>query len=190
VTNEVVLKVRSNKNGLGEELVDLVTRCYQENPDKKDLRELRRWLDDKPGLYKIVFDFNDVIRGKILDNVVTQRPARMAIDKNVEDLKQGMLYDQSPVIEKLLIDQVINAWLRLQWAEFFYTQNTEGRHSMSEGEYWGKVLNSAQRRYLRAVETLARVRKITRATMQINIAEPGSQQVNVAGDFVHNKGNP
>jgi hypothetical protein len=50
--------------------------------------------------------------------------------------------------------------------------------------FWDKRLSAGQRRYLRACETLARVRKITRATMQINIAGPGSQQLNVAGDLV------
>ena len=56
-----------------------------------------------------------------------------------------------------------------------------------EVEYWEKRLSASQRRYLRACETLARVRKITRTTMQINIAEEGSQQVNIAGDLLRNK---
>ncbi len=41
-------------------------------------------------------------------------------------------------------------------------------------------MNSAQTRYLRAVETLARVRRLSRDTpLQVNI---GAQQVNVAGE--------
>lgn len=47
--------------------------------------------------------------------------------------------------------------------------------------YWEKRLSSTQHRYLRAVESLARVRQLTRNAnaVQINIAGPGGQQLNV-----------
>ena len=43
---------------------------------------------------------------------------------------------------------------------------------------------STQVRFLRAIETLARVRRLARNTpaLQINIAREGGQQVNVQGD--------
>ena len=41
-----------------------------------------------------------------------------------------------------------------------------------------RKLSAAQRRYLRACETLARVRKLRLPTLQVNI---GEKQVNVAG---------
>lgn len=53
-----------------------------------------------------------------------------------------------------------------------------------EGNYWERKLSATQRRYLRACETLARVRKITGSTYQINIAHDGGQQINGAGDLV------
>ncbi len=42
---------------------------------------------------------------------------------------------------------------------------------------------SGQRRYLRARETLARVRRQLHATLQVHIAPQGGQQVNVSGDI-------
>jgi hypothetical protein len=50
------------------------------------------------------------------------------------------------------------------------------------GMYWEKRLTAAQRRFTRACETLARVRKLSRNTpaLQFNIAASGGQQVNVA----------
>jgi hypothetical protein len=54
-----------------------------------------------------------------------------------------------------------------------------GSLSLEQGTYWEKRLSSVQRRYLRACETLARVRKLAQAApLQVNI---GAQQVNVAG---------
>jgi len=56
--------------------------------------------------------------------------------------------------------------------------------TIDQAHFLEKRLNAAQWRFLRAVETLARVRKIARRTppLQVNIATQGGQQVNVAGD--------
>ncbi len=60
-----------------------------------------------------------------------------------------------------------------------YTANKVGMLTLKQGEYWEKRLSSAQRRYLRACETLARVRKLAQASpLQVNI---GAQQVNGVG---------
>jgi hypothetical protein len=99
-----------------------------------------------------------------------------------------MNYDLSSMLECLLIDNVINCWLRLQQVELQLTAQSDSENvSIRVVEYWEKRLSVAQRRHLRACETLARVRKITRSTLQVNIAEEGSQQVNIAGDLVRNK---
>lgn len=163
-------------------LYDLIGRCYKEKPAKKDLAELQGYLDSYPELWAQVFDLAQVVRDQITSGWIPQRAAQKAIAANIEELKAGMGYDQAPMVERLLIDNVVNTWLRCQWAEMMYSRQLVG--SLQVGEYWLQVLGSSQRRHLAAIETLARVRRITRATMQINIAEPGSQQVNIAGDMV------
>ncbi len=49
-------------------------------------------------------------------------------------------------------------------------------------EFIMRSLSSVQVKYTRALETLARVRKINRSIQQINIAMEGGKQVNVAGE--------
>jgi len=53
---------------------------------------------------------------------------------------------------------------------------------VAKGDLLNRRLAASQRRYLRACETLARVRKMVRTTpaLQVNIATAGGQQVNVA----------
>jgi hypothetical protein len=174
------------KNPATEEFLALVGRCYKSKPDKKDLQELQTWLDQSPELWSYVFNMTDIIRQQIFDGLIGQPAAQKGIKANVIAMKAGMDYDQSPMIEKLLIDNVLTAWMRYQWAEMKYTLFVSSSHSMSEGEYMLQIASVAHRRYLHAVETLARVRRITRATLQVNIAEAGSQQVNIAGDLVKN----
>lgn len=165
------------------ELANLIGRCYKEKPDKKDLMELRQFLNNNPELYRAVFDITETTRNNIIEAISDIKPVNLALTTNIKIIREQMGYMQSPVIEKMLIDQVINTWLRCQWAELKFTSITQSQHSMREGEYLLQTLEAAQRRYLHTLEVLVRVRKINRSTMQINIAENGSQQVNIAGDL-------
>ncbi len=98
-------------------------------------------------------------------------------------LQNGMSYHASPVLEQLLIDNVINRWLRYQWVEYCLASSIGQQASYDQVNHWERRLSATQRRYLRACETLARVRKISGSTYQINIAKDGGQQINVAGDL-------
>jgi len=55
--------------------------------------------------------------------------------------------------------------------------------SISHADYWDRHLAATQQRYLRARETLARVRRQLHPTLQVHIAPLGGQQVNVSGDI-------
>jgi hypothetical protein len=172
---------------MARELVELVGRCYQKNPDKKDLRELEKYLKEQPQLYKVVFNLSQVVQGELTNTITPQHAGQMSIESNIAHMRKGMAYEQSPVLEQLLIDNVINCWLRLQWVELQLTGQSRRDHArLSVIEYWERRMSANQRRYLRAIETLARVRKLTRNTpmLQVNIATQEGQQVNIAGDVV------
>ncbi len=78
----------------------------------------------------------------------------------------------------MLIKQVGLCWLRLSSVELKHAVNTSGSSSISQAGYWDRTLSAAQRRYLRAIETLARLRRLLRPNaVQVN---SGAQQVNVA----------
>jgi hypothetical protein len=51
-------------------------------------------------------------------------------------------------------------WLRLNFLEDIHYTKTKESHSLEHGIYWEKRLTSAQRRHLRACESLAKVRKL------------------------------
>jgi hypothetical protein len=79
-----------------------------------------------------------------------------------------------------LLDYLLLCWLRLQHIELAYTQAMDSAITCERGAHWERRLTAAQGRYLRACESLARVRRLSRpAPLQVNI---GAQQMNVAGD--------
>ena len=94
-------------------------------------------------------------------------------------MRTDLGYQDAPLLEQLLIEHVALAWLDYDTLVIRYAQKTTESHTTEAGLYWDRRLNSAQQRYLRAVEMLARVRRLAMVTpLQVNI---GGQQVNVAG---------
>jgi len=185
MTNEMI--ITSDASKMTRELFELVDRSYKEKPDPKDLRELRKKLEEIPELWRAVFDMVELIRNNWFDKVMTSKAARMGIERNVSFLMEGMDYMNASTLEKLLIDNVIITWLHLQWVEYQLVNFMgEGEVRMSVVKFWEKILSASQRRHLRACETLARVRQLllVRPGLQVNIATQRGQQVNLAGDLV------
>ena len=81
------------------------------------------------------------------------------------------------MLERLVIDHIALCWLRLQMVEQLHVAKTSHDFWPSWGDFWDRRLSATQRRFLRAVETLARLRKLTPAGVQV---ETGDKQVNVS----------
>ncbi len=95
--------------------------------------------------------------------------------------------DPTP-LERLLAERVVACWLLVKvLEELMATQldreNKEHRIPYSSLGTVIKWQDSAHRRYLSAIKTLAQVRRLQRgSSLQINV---GTQQVNISGDSGH-----
>jgi hypothetical protein len=102
-------------------------------------------------------------------------------EAEVLSIKERLGYNSSCQAEKLIIDQVLLCWAGVNFAEnmAMIFLNKEGT-SVSTFNFYQDNLSRYQNRYLRAIETLARVRKLSKGiAFQVNIATDGGQQVNV-----------
>lgn len=171
------------------EFSELVQRAYKSHPSKKQIEELRNWLDEYPALWRLTFDMGQVIETNIIKRILPQQPAQLAIATNVEEIRNDLGYEEATAMEMMLIDNIVLSWLRCQWAEYLLMALMgQGEIRHSSFEFWDRRLSAAQGRYLRACETLAKIRKLSlkNPTLQVNIATKSGQQVNVAGDVIRN----
>jgi hypothetical protein len=168
------------------DFVEIVDRAYKEKPTSKDLAELRKWLDEFPELWRVVFDMARLIEEKFMKNMIEEKASVIALQKNVEEIRNGFDYEKCSMIEKMLIDNIVISWLAVQYANYQLTVRVGRDEKIVILEFWERRLAIMQRRYLRACETLSRVKRLLskRPGIQVNIAAPGGQQVNVAGDVV------
>ncbi len=138
-------------------------------------------LDLYPEVWRAVADLHETVRAHLIDAMTPPGSLiREAITRNATAMRDSMGYRDAPPLERGLIEHATIAWLRLQNTEDHYTRMLSQSIPVSQADWWERRLSAAQKRYLRAVETLARVRRLTRpAALQVNI---GARQVNVVGD--------
>ena len=169
-----------------QEIAALLRRTNTDQPQPADVAALQRYFDQDALVWRHIGDAARQATTATINAWYGTALQREAVERMVQEIKRELGQDGAPMLERLLIDQVALCWLRLYQLETTYTDRllASGSHSQDSGRYWEQRLTSAQRRYMRACESLAKVRKLSRNTpaLQVNIATHGGQQVNVAGD--------
>lgn len=150
--------------------VELAKTIQARRATSEEIAEFKRLL---PHTWRSFADLTAANENKLISIVTTNKPEnahkRLAIGENVRQVKAGLGYEQSSMMERLIIDQVALAWLRVQVADFLASHATE----QSQQAHFDRRANVAQGRFLRSCTTLAKIRKIMTQTpaLQINIAQ-------------------
>ena len=158
----------------------LVKKIRKSKPRSRDLTALRRKLARDPDLWRWYGDFFTVTVGLIIDDAVSaqapgdQAVIRASMKAGQQQMRADLGYENSPPLERLLVDQVCLCWLRLSSVELYYTEALRNNKPIYQGEFWERRLSATQQRFLRASAALARIRRLP--AMQVNIA---NEQVNV-----------
>lgn len=170
-----------------ERLATVIAAMSTDNPTPDDVAEAQKLLDDLPEVWVYFGDVNLHVQSRLVERIHGTKLGELALRKGIEVVREGLGYKHACQMEQLLIDHLVTCWLRWQEVEWRYSCAVCSGSAISppKASYWERRLSAAQRRFLRSVETLARVRKLVRRTpaLQINVATRGGQQVNVAGEM-------
>lgn len=139
------------------------------------MAEIKKGLSEHPKLWRLVGDMAGQARLKLISQHTVGPVADEAMHKGYHVTLKELGYDEAPALEKLLIEQVGLCWLQVYIIHYLYVASTGENYSFRGGEHWEKRLTLAQKRYLRAIETLAKVRKLGPKVVMLNVAH---QQVN------------
>jgi len=160
------------------QLSTLIERTNIEDPDPADVSELKAFLANHPEVWSYVGDISVQARALMIKHLDATPAFSELLSVGLRDLETQLGAAAASPLERLLIDQVVVCWLHFWTIQYRYSNVMHEEHSFQCGTHWEKRLSMAQSRFLKAIQTLARVRKIAgRSPLQINIAE---QQINVA----------
>ncbi len=163
-----------------EKFVNFVIKIRKGKPDIADLVEVKNMLEEDPELWHIGHGFAGEIFDRLVMYVEPRPLEQMILKAEATDIKKNLDYNKSNQLEKLIIDEIILCWTYQNHAHEVLKNVTfdEKYFSKTEHEYWQNNLTQCQKRYLKALETLARVRKLN-VNIQLNIAANGGKQINV-----------
>jgi len=153
-----------------DDLLVLYRATDKANPKPEDVKAMREYLAKYPDKAERLGDLAQQVELQIRGNAFANTKAgELSTDEYMYNMRKGLGYDTCPPIERPLIQHVVLCWLRLHLTELRYESVMKDSVTLTKGIYWEKVLSSNQRRYLRAVETLARLRKLN-LKIQVNVA--------------------
>jgi hypothetical protein len=163
------------------ELKALIESTNKANPTKEDRAALAAAFDKLPELTAIMGNIMRNLRKNKIKKLSESHFFQESASRTLDRIERELGYEGAPMASKLLIEQVLLCWADLAEVQAFHNLCMERSHSLSEGKYWDERLTRAQARYLRALETLAKVNRLFKVVpVQVNIAAQGGQQVNIA----------
>lgn len=163
--------------GAHDEIIALIRRMEKDNPDPEDVKTFRKMLANSPALWAVAGDLMRIARDKMLAGLNANALTRESVEEGIRRIARELVGEDAPLIERLLAEHAALCWANYYLTQHHYHSVMEEPVTLAQGAYWEKRLATVQRRYLRALETLARVRRLLRPhALQVNI---GAQQVNV-----------
>ena len=172
---ELLLKEETNK------FLALMYKIDKEKPDPKDLREAENMVSKNPALWQVGLGYSGSVLDSFINNLNPNKQQQLIIKAEVLSIKEKLGYNTASQSERLIIDQIMLCWASMNYVEGrVHSLLRQSGYPLSTGEYWQENLTHYQKRYLGAVETLARIRKLNKGmVLQVNIATEGGKQVNV-----------
>ncbi len=163
-----------------EKFLALVQRCNADKPRRRDIVKLRKALKELPDLWKATGDLARLAAEATIDKNLSASPLMMeSVRAGHIAIREELGYEAAPPLENMLTEHIALCWLRLQIAELKYNRaTTEDNVPYEHATHWDRRLAAAQRRYLRACEALARIRRMNLPVVQVNV---GEKQICVAG---------
>ncbi len=148
---------------------DAYNRANKKNASPADMEALRVMLDEHKGaeLWRIIGSITSAAEMALLTNDNIRPGLRECWKRRVVALRDELGRTDAPRAEQLLIDHAVVCWLRLSLLEVFAGQLLNESMTLPKAMFYEKRLAVAQRRFTRALESLAKVRMLTAATRLI-----------------------
>ena len=153
-------------------------RANKPDPGKEDVEALLDVIGKHPGTIQRAADLAEATVAVLTKRGNATAVTRAVLTVSADRVRRELGFQDAKPVERLLIEQAAICYLRLYIIEQTYEAIMAESHSLNIGTYWEKKLSSVQHRYLRALEALARVRRLLGGpAVQVNIATRGGQQI-------------
>jgi hypothetical protein len=157
----------------------LVTRA--DRGDRTALPAVRQVFAAAPGIWDAYGDLALLGQTALVDLVAGKSAlTREALQRRLAAMRAELAGPNASPLEKLLVDRVVACWLQTYSADLSLARALK-ELPPKDVDYYQRRQDRAARQYLKALVSLAQVRRLLAPPVQVNVAQ---HQVNVAGGQV------
>jgi hypothetical protein len=167
-----------------EERRETVVRLHDligeaEKGDDKVVPAIRVILNETPDLAWGLRNIGKMAERLLIKEMTREEDllGKQMMEHQLDSMRSEIAGEDPSALELLLTERIVATWLQVQLFESLYASGL-GKHTLAQGNYYQKRLDRAHRNHLSAIRTLAQIRKMGPAAVQINIAE---KQINTTG---------
>ena len=141
-----------------------------EKGDEKAVPAIRKILDETPDLAWRSRNIGKMAERLLIKEMTREEDlaAKEMIQHQLDSMRSEIAGEDPSALELLLTERIVATWLQVQLFEGHYASGL-GKHTLAQGNYYQKRLDRAHRNHLSAIRTLAQIRKMGPAAVQINI---------------------
>ena len=165
----------------------LVKKANKGKSQTEDVRELKVFIDEHPDLITDSIGLARMAMQDLISGLFKTETERTLIEAELGRMKTEFGYNQASVIERMLFDTVLISWVRVQYLEGDYNRMFKEGMWDAQARFYTQLLNAAHQRFMRAVDTLGRLKKF-HINFQVNIAAEGGKQINIQDNSSNSTG--
>jgi hypothetical protein len=135
--------------------IEAANRGEENGPEVK---ALRKFLDDNKDFAKQHQVFAYSVRHAVMRKITQENGHFELLEREYETRRDSLGWADASPIERLMIERIMLCWLRLLWVENYNGSLMQGGVSIKESEFADRLLHRANSRYIRACESLSRMR--------------------------------
>jgi hypothetical protein len=148
---------------------ELVERA--QHGDKQALAQAKQMLAAHPELWRRAQHLTAQVEKNLVHAIChDDELGSGAIKHQAAEMRRTLAGDKATPIECLIAEQIVLCWLHLRHMEGMHHGNCFGpdaSRTLSQLNHWERLVARAEGRYLRALRTLAQVRRLP--TVQVNV---------------------
>jgi hypothetical protein len=136
--------------------IEAANRGKENGPEVK---ALRKFLDDNKDLAKQYQVFAFSVRHGVMRKITQENGHFELLEREYETRRDSLGWAKASPIERLMIERIMLCWLRLIWCENYNGTFMQASVYLRESEYADKQFARAHSRYVKAIESLAKLRQ-------------------------------
>lgn len=147
----------------------------KDNPSRETQEWFLQKLGSDPQEWRKWGDLMTAALDKGLEKFYLGYVTKESVKHGAEVLKTELGFEDASPIERLLIEQAVLCHARLGMVEHLYSRQLAGNYSLTLGAHWEMRLTLCQRRYMKAITTLQKVR-VMLARVPNSVQRPAAVQ--------------